>query len=132
MRIRISLRTRGSPEWRASRAPSIRLSFEIFASSRSPAVARFRPMTGRSRKNFQACWFRARSTICSPLPRSEMAVKLGALMKGHRSRIREILDATTVFREDEVAVALELFDEAFAAGPPRAPYDPGDGVANYE
>ena len=61
-----------------------------------------------------------------------MAVKLGALQKGHRSRIREILDATTVFRDDEVAVALELFDETFAAGPPRAPYDPGDGVANYE
>ena len=59
-------------------------------------------------------------------------VKLGALQKGHRSRIREILDATAVFREDEVAVALELFDETFAAGPARAPYDPGDGVANYE
>ena len=29
-------------------------------------------------------------------------------------------------------VALELFDETFAAGPARAPYDPGDGVANYE
>jgi len=37
-----------------------------------------------------------------------------------------------VFRDDEVAVALELFDETFAAGPARAPYDPGDGVANYE
>jgi ribosomal protein S18 acetylase RimI-like enzyme len=61
-----------------------------------------------------------------------MAVRLGALQKGHRNRIREILDATAVFRDDEVAVALELFDEAFAAGPPRAPYDPGDGVANYE
>jgi ribosomal protein S18 acetylase RimI-like enzyme len=61
-----------------------------------------------------------------------MDVKLGALSKGHRSRIREILDATAVFKEDEVAVALELFDETFAAGPARAPYDPGDGVANYE
>jgi ribosomal protein S18 acetylase RimI-like enzyme len=46
--------------------------------------------------------------------------------------LREILDATEVFRDDEVAVALELFDETFAAGPARAPYDPGDGVANYE
>src|SRR6476661_2563624 len=61
-----------------------------------------------------------------------MQVKLGALNKGHRSRIHEILDATAVFKEDEVAVALELFDETFAAGPARAPYDPGDGVANYE
>ena len=61
-----------------------------------------------------------------------MQVKLGALTRGHRNRIREILDATAVFRDDEVAVALELFDETFAAGPARAPYDPGDGVANYE
>jgi len=61
-----------------------------------------------------------------------MQVKLGALQRGHRNRIREILDATSVFGEDEVAVALELFDETFAAGPARAPYDPGDGVANYE
>jgi ribosomal protein S18 acetylase RimI-like enzyme len=61
-----------------------------------------------------------------------MTVKLGALQRGHRNRIREILDATSVFRADEVDVALELFDETFAAGPARAPYDPGDGVANYE
>lgn len=61
-----------------------------------------------------------------------MPVRLGALQKGHRNRIREILDATAVFRDEEVAVALELFDETFAAGPTRAPYDPGDGVANYE
>jgi ribosomal protein S18 acetylase RimI-like enzyme len=59
-------------------------------------------------------------------------VKLGALQRGHRNRVREILDATAVFRNEEVDVALELFDETFAAGPARAPYDPGDGVANYE
>jgi D-alanine-D-alanine ligase len=61
-----------------------------------------------------------------------MQVKLGALQRGHRNRIREILRATSVFHDDEVAVALALFDETFAAGPARAPYDPGDGVANYE
>jgi ribosomal protein S18 acetylase RimI-like enzyme len=61
-----------------------------------------------------------------------MQVKLGALQRGHRNRIREILDATSVFHDDEVAIALELFDETFAAGPARAPYDPGDGAANYE
>src|ERR1041385_7692864 len=61
-----------------------------------------------------------------------MSVKLGALQRGHRNRIREILNATSVFRDEEVRVALELFDETFAAGPARAPYDPGDGVANYE
>src|SRR6185437_12553469 len=64
--------------------------------------------------------------------RMQMPVKLGALQRGHRNRIREILDATSVFRDEEVRVALELFDETFAAGPARAPYDPGDGVANYE
>src|SRR3954464_13469870 len=62
----------------------------------------------------------------------DMQVRLGALTKGHRSRIREILDATSVFRDDEVAVALELFDETFAAGPARAPFDPGGGAANYD
>jgi ribosomal protein S18 acetylase RimI-like enzyme len=60
-----------------------------------------------------------------------VSVRLGALQKGHRNRIREILDATSVFRDEEVRVALELFDETFAAGPARAPYDPGDGVAYY-
>jgi ribosomal protein S18 acetylase RimI-like enzyme len=61
-----------------------------------------------------------------------MQLKLGALTRGHRNRIREILDATSVFHNDEVSVALELFDETFSVGPARAPYDPGDGVANYE
>lgn len=61
-----------------------------------------------------------------------MRVRLGAVQRGHRNRIREILDATSVFRDEEVDVALELFDETFAAGPARAPYDPGDGVADYE
>jgi ribosomal protein S18 acetylase RimI-like enzyme len=62
-------------------------------------------------------------------------VRLGALTRGHRNRIREILDATAVFRDDEVEVALELFDETFATGPvrnERMPYDPGDGMVNYE
>ncbi|HVE80513.1 MAG TPA: GNAT family N-acetyltransferase [Gemmatimonadaceae bacterium] len=36
---------------------------------------------------------------------------LGALRRRHRDRVGEILRATSVFREDEVAVALELFDE---------------------
>ena len=37
-------------------------------------------------------------------------MRLGALQRGHRERMREILDATAVFRADEVSVALELFD----------------------
>jgi len=40
-----------------------------------------------------------------------IAVRLGALQEKHRGRLREILDATAVFRPDEVSVALELFDE---------------------
>jgi ribosomal protein S18 acetylase RimI-like enzyme len=35
------------------------------------------------------------------------------LEQEHRERLREILDATAVFRPEEVQVALELFDEAF-------------------
>ena len=75
---------------------------------------------------------RPKSPISSRSADSEMQVRLGALQRGHRNRLREILDATEVFRAEEVGVALELFDETFAAGPARAPYDPGDGVANYE
>ena len=39
-------------------------------------------------------------------------MRLGALERTHRERLREILDATAVFRPDEVSVALELFDQA--------------------
>ena len=60
-----------------------------------------------------------------------MSLGLGAMVKGHRSRLGEILDATGVFGDEEIAIALELFDETFAAGPACAPYDPGDGVVDY-
>jgi ribosomal protein S18 acetylase RimI-like enzyme len=60
-----------------------------------------------------------------------MSVRLGGLHRGHRGRLREILYATRAFREEEVAVALELFDES--CGPAvRVPFDPGAGVASYE
>ena len=39
-------------------------------------------------------------------------MRLGALQRAHRERVREILDATAVFRAAEVSVALELFDDA--------------------
>ena len=39
------------------------------------------------------------------------SVKLAPLQRGHRERIREILEATDSFREEEIAVALELFDD---------------------
>ncbi|HKO16952.1 MAG TPA: GNAT family N-acetyltransferase [Gemmatimonadaceae bacterium] len=39
-------------------------------------------------------------------------MRVGALQRAHRERLREILDATAVFRPDEVQVALELFDSS--------------------
>src|SRR5437868_13757837 len=41
-------------------------------------------------------------------------MRLGALERTHRGRLREILDATSVFRPDEVSIALELFDDALS------------------
>ncbi|HET7457347.1 MAG TPA: GNAT family N-acetyltransferase [Gemmatimonadaceae bacterium] len=50
---------------------------------------------------------------------------MAPLRAGDRPRVEAILRATSVFREDEVEVALELFDEAFgvrrAASPPPPP-----------
>jgi len=40
------------------------------------------------------------------------ANRFGALESRHRSRLAEILEATRVFSSDEIALALELFDEA--------------------
>jgi ribosomal protein S18 acetylase RimI-like enzyme len=42
------------------------------------------------------------------------AARIGALSPAHRERIKEILDATAVFRKEEIDVALELFDETFS------------------
>jgi len=58
-------------------------------------------------------------------------VRLGAMHRGHRARIIEILEATGAFRDEEIAVALELFDESLAHHA-RAPFDAGDGVESYE
>jgi ribosomal protein S18 acetylase RimI-like enzyme len=58
-------------------------------------------------------------------------VRLGAMHRGHRPRIIEILEATGAFRAEEIAVALELFDESLAHHA-RAPFDAGDGVESYE
>jgi ribosomal protein S18 acetylase RimI-like enzyme len=41
-------------------------------------------------------------------------LRIGALQRGRRNRVREILHATAVFRPEEIDVALELFDETFA------------------
>jgi ribosomal protein S18 acetylase RimI-like enzyme len=59
------------------------------------------------------------------------ALRLGGLHRGHRGRLRDILQATGAFRNEEMAVALELFDES--CGPAvRVPFDAGAGVASYE
>jgi ribosomal protein S18 acetylase RimI-like enzyme len=39
--------------------------------------------------------------------------RVGALDVAHRARVAAILDATGVFRSEEIDVALELFDESF-------------------
>jgi len=50
-------------------------------------------------------------------------VRTGGIDVRHRSRIAEILHATGVFREPEVDVALELFDETFPQAPLRTGAD---------
>lgn len=42
-----------------------------------------------------------------------VGVRLGSLLPEHREALEAIVRATQVFAEDEVAVALELFDETF-------------------
>ncbi|HEX7938135.1 MAG TPA: GNAT family N-acetyltransferase [Gemmatimonadaceae bacterium] len=42
--------------------------------------------------------------------------RLGALLSEHREALESIVRATNVFADDEVAVALELFDDAIAGG----------------
>jgi GNAT superfamily N-acetyltransferase len=53
---------------------------------------------------------------------------VGPLEPGHRARIEEILLATGVFRDEEVAVALELFDEGI--GPTSGTGYPVPGTAD--
>jgi ribosomal protein S18 acetylase RimI-like enzyme len=42
------------------------------------------------------------------------AIRLGSLTSAHRARIEEIVRASGVFSDDEVAIALEVFDEGSA------------------
>jgi ribosomal protein S18 acetylase RimI-like enzyme len=52
------------------------------------------------------------------------AVRIGPLAPAHRARLAAILDATGSFSAAEVEVALELFDETFAARGARAAHSP--------
>lgn len=47
----------------------------------------------------------------------DASFRLGALDASHRDRVAAIVRETGVFREEEVAVALEVFDEGIAGGP---------------
>ena len=49
------------------------------------------------------------------------------MARGHRDRIAGILDATRVFRHEEIDVALELFDDAF----PRDDTDSHSTTSSY-
>lgn len=45
--------------------------------------------------------------------------RAGAINREHRDRVRDILATTGLFRDEEIDVALELFDETFPAGADR-------------
>ena len=49
-------------------------------------------------------------------PRRAAALHLAPLQASDRPRVEAILRATSVFRDEEVQVALELFDEAYGEG----------------
>lgn len=48
---------------------------------------------------------------------------MGALERSHRDDVRDILYATSVFRDEEVEVALELFDEGTTTNAPERDYE---------
>jgi GNAT superfamily N-acetyltransferase len=48
-----------------------------------------------------------------PVPVKPPRIFVGDMTAKYRSRVRDILVATKVFREDEIDVAIELFDEVF-------------------
>lgn len=65
----------------------------------------------------------------------EASGRLGPLAHEHRARVAEILRATAAFHEDEVNLALELFDETFTAPAGRAAVATAErepAVADYE
>jgi ribosomal protein S18 acetylase RimI-like enzyme len=54
-------------------------------------------------------------TPSKPAPKVEQRIFVGDMTAKYRARVRDILSSTNVFREEEVDVAIELFDEAFGA-----------------
>ena len=65
-------------------------------------------------------------------------LRIGELAATDRDRITQILDATRVFRSEEVGVAVELFDDVFAPNAPRSgdyvflgAFTPDDELVGY-
>ncbi len=50
-------------------------------------------------------------------------ITIGAMDASQRAALRELLHATGSFRPDEIAVALDLFDETFGPPAPSADYE---------
>ena len=61
----------------------------------------------------------------------DQPLRVGQLSRGHRDRITQILDATRVFRPEEVEVALELFDETFPSDASRSGADESSHTTDY-
>ena len=61
-----------------------------------------------------------------------MDIRLGELRHHDRARIAELLVSTRAFSREEVAVALELFDERFADGENAGADDAHVADADYE
>jgi len=59
------------------------------------------------------------------------SLRVAPLAAGHRPRVEEILRATSVFRGEEVDVALELFDLVFGQGDGTASVGAGDREPDY-
>jgi ribosomal protein S18 acetylase RimI-like enzyme len=59
------------------------------------------------------------------------SLRIGPLEPRHRHRIAEILTATAVFRDEEVAVALELFDEEDPDYRFLGAFSPGGDLLGY-
>ena len=58
-------------------------------------------------------------------------LRVGQLERGDRDRITQILDATRVFRPEEVEVALELFDETFPSDASASGADDESSSTDY-
>lgn len=59
------------------------------------------------------------------------ALSVAPLQASHRSRVEEIVRSTRAFSEEEIGVALEVFDEAFKADIGHRTWDMGEPPMSY-